>query len=290
MPRALTAWHYGGSWDRGRLDTGICVELIEAMQFAAPAEDYDRFMGRYAPTLAAAFADAGGVRTGMRVLDVGCGPGGLTRELAARVGAANVAAIDPAVQFAEACRQRNPGADVREGVAEELPWSDGEFDATLCSLVLGFMADPDQGVREMARVTRPGGAVAVCMWDTVAGGMTMLRIFWSAVRELNPGVEGERQMAGTVEGDIVKRLRRAGLEGATGGALTAHADYSGFEDFWEPLTFAVGPAGQYLHSLPAEQRTKVRAACRAALPNGPFSLEARAWYARGIVAPTALPR
>ena len=60
------------------------------MQFAAPAEHYDRFMGRYAPTLAVALADAAGVDVGagMRVLDVGCGPGGLTRELAARAARA----------------------------------------------------------------------------------------------------------------------------------------------------------------------------------------------------------
>jgi trans-aconitate methyltransferase len=64
------------------------------MQFAAPAEHYDRFMGRYAPTLAEALADFAGVGARMRVVDVGCGPGGLTRELVARVGAANVAAID----------------------------------------------------------------------------------------------------------------------------------------------------------------------------------------------------
>jgi hypothetical protein len=88
----------------------------------------------------------------------------------------------------------------------------------------------------------------------------------------------------------VERLRRAGLEGVTGGALAAHAHYSGFEDFWEPLTFAVGPAGHYLQSLPAEQRAKVREACRAALPDGPFWLEARAWYARGTAPPTASPR
>ena len=87
-------------------------------QFQAPAEHYDRFMGRYTPALATALADAAGIRAGMRVLDVGCGPGGLARELAARVGAGNVAAIDPAPQFAAACRARNPGADVREGVAE----------------------------------------------------------------------------------------------------------------------------------------------------------------------------
>src|ERR1700751_2189505 len=98
------------------------------MQFAAPAEHYDRFMGRYLPTLSVALADAAGVGvgSGVRVLAVGCGPGGLTRGLAARVGAENVAAIDPAPQFAAACRERNPGADVREGIAEELPWPVGE--------------------------------------------------------------------------------------------------------------------------------------------------------------------
>src|SRR3954451_17844514 len=108
------------------------------MQFTAPAEHYDRFMGRYLPTLAPAFADAAGVGSGMRPLDVGCGPGGLTRELVARTGAARVAAIDPSPQFAAACRERFPGADVRDGGAEALPWGDGSFDAVLASLVMAF--------------------------------------------------------------------------------------------------------------------------------------------------------
>jgi ubiquinone/menaquinone biosynthesis C-methylase UbiE len=253
------------------------------MQFAGAASFYDRFMGRYTPSLAVALTDAAGISDGMRALDVGCGPGGLTRELAARVGAENVAAIDPAEQFAAACRERNPGADVREGVAEELPWPDDEFDAALSSLVIGFMRDPDQGVREMARVTRPGGTLAVCMWDIATGGMTMLRLFWDAVREIVPRAEGERRMAGTAEGDIAERFNRAGLDDVIAGALVAHADYANFEDFWEPFTFAVGPAGQYLKSLPPEQRDAVREGLSAQLPGGSFTLEARAWYARGTV-------
>ena len=257
------------------------------MQFAAPAEHYDRFMGRYAPTLAVALADAAGVSSGMRVLDVGCGPGGLTRELVARVGAENVAAIDPAPQFAAACRGRNPGADVREGIAEELPWADGEFDVTLSSLVIAFMRDPDQGVREMRRVTRPGGMVAACMWDIAGGGMTMLRIFWAAVRDVDPDAQGERRLAGTSAGDIAQRFRTAGLRDVIDSALTAQGDYVSFDDFWEPFTFAVGPAGQYLRSLSDDRQEAVRETCRTVLPAAPFTLEARAWCARGIVPATA---
>jgi ubiquinone/menaquinone biosynthesis C-methylase UbiE len=254
-----------------------------AAQFQAPAEHYDRFMGRYTPALATALADAAGIQPGMRVLDVGCGPGGLTRELATRLGPGNVAAIDPAPQFAAACGDRNPEADVRTGVAEQLPWPAAHFDAALASLVIGFLDDPGQGVREMARVTRPGGTVAACMWDTTTGGMTMLRIFWTAVRQVEPTAAGESGLAGTTDGDIARRLRQAGLQHVTSGALISHADYTGFDDFWQPFTLAVGPAGQYLRTLPAGQQAAVRDACRTHLPDGPFTLPARAWYARGLV-------
>jgi SAM-dependent methyltransferase len=236
-------------------------------------------MGRYTASLAPALADAAGVTAGQRVVDVGCGPGGLTRELAGRVGAERVAAIDPAPHYVAACRERNPGVDAREGVAEALPWDDGAFDAALSSLVIGFMADADRGVREMARVVRPGGTVAICMWDIAGGGMAMLNTFWGAA-----GVAGERERPGVREGDIGERMRRAGLAEVHEGALEAHVDYTGFADFWEPFTYGVGPAGQYLASLPADKQDQVREACRAQLPDGAFTLTARAWYARGLVA------
>jgi len=252
--------------------------------FVAPADHYDRFMGRYAPTLAVAFADASGIESGMRVLDVGCGPGGLTSELVTRTEPSGLAAIDPAPQFAAACQERHPAVDVRVGGAEELPWEDATFDAALAQLVMAFMRDPDQGVREMARVTRPGGVVAACMWDLHDGGMTMLRTFWTAVQAIVPGAGGEHQRPGTARGDIADRLRRAGLDDVTEAELTARAEYTGFDDFWGPFTYAVGPSGEYLRSLDAEQQEAVRDGCRAALPSdGPFALDARAWFARGTV-------
>jgi SAM-dependent methyltransferase len=251
--------------------------------FATPAEHYDRFMGRYTVPLARALADEVGVREGMRVLDVGCGPGGLTSELADRVGAENVAAIDPAEQFVTACLEHNPGADVRRGVAEELPWEDDTFDASLSCLVIAFMRDADAGLRQMARVTKPGGRVGVCMWDIAGGGMTMLRMFWSAIKAVKPDIEDEQRRAGTSEGDIAERLNRAGLHDVAGGALEVSVDYSDFEDFWEPLTLAVGPAGQAFAKLDDEEKAVVREAIRGELPDGPFTLDARSWFATAAV-------
>ena len=120
------------------------------------------------------------------------------------------------------------------------------------------------------------------MWDTTAGGMTMLRIFWTAVRRFDPSAAGERRMAGTAEGDIAERFEpRRSASRSRAAALAARADYAGFDDFWEPFTFAVGPAGGYLRGASAERQASLREACREALPDGPFSLDARAWFARG---------
>ncbi|MEO8687522.1 MAG: class I SAM-dependent methyltransferase [Solirubrobacteraceae bacterium] len=255
------------------------------MQFSAPAEHYDRFMGRYVPTLAIALADAAGVSAGMRALDVGCGPGGLTLELAARLGEDHVAAIDPSPQFAAANRERHPGADVRDGAAEDLPFDDDSFDVALSSLVIAFMRDADAGAREMARVTKPGGVVAECMWDLAGGGMAMLSTFWRAVRTVDPDSQGERALVGVREGEIAGVLERAGLEDVQAGSLATSAHYEGFDDFWTPFTYAVGPAGEYLATRTAEEQDAIRGECRRQLgePEGPFDLDAHAWYARGVV-------
>src|SRR5918992_355247 len=98
-------------------------------------------MGRYSRELAPRFVEFAGVEPGMRVLDVGCGPGGLTELLAQRVGAESVAAADPSEPFVEECRKRVPGAEIRLAAAEDLPWEDGVFDAVLSQLVVNFLRD-----------------------------------------------------------------------------------------------------------------------------------------------------
>lgn len=155
------------------------------MGFSVAPGAYDRFMGRYAARLAPLLADAAGVAPGARVLDVGCGPGALTAELARRTGAARVHAVDPEPAFVAAVLDRLPGVDARLGAAEDLPFADGSVDVALAQLVVPFLADPDRGLREMLRVTRDAGTLAACVWDH-AGGTGPLVPSWDAVRDVDP--------------------------------------------------------------------------------------------------------
>lgn len=187
------------------------------MSFDVSADAYDRFMGRYSATLSPQLADLAGVTEGQRAIDVGCGSGMLTAELVARLGADAVAAIDPAELFVAAVAERNPGVDVRHGAAERLPFAENEFDVALAQLVIHFMADPVAGLREMARVTRPGGPVAASVWD-LAGGRAPITPFWRAAVELDAGA-GRIGARGRASGRPAGALRGGGdRRRAPGGA------------------------------------------------------------------------
>ena len=253
------------------------------MSFEVPADAYGRFMGRWSEPLATQFAVLLDLTPGQRVLDVGCGPGALTTVLVERLGAGNVVAVDPSEPFVAALRERLPEVDVRRAPAETLPLADGTVDAAAAQLVVHFMRDPVAGVREMARVTRPGGVVAACVWDH-AGGTGPLAVFWRAVRSLDPEAADESNLVGSRQGDLERVLSEAGLAGVAGGALTVHRRFGGVDEWWEPHTLGVGPAGAHVAGLDGERREALRARCRELLPSVPFELSASAWWARGRVA------
>jgi SAM-dependent methyltransferase len=248
--------------------------------FAVAADSYDRFMGRYSRLLSPQLADLAGVAAGQRVLDVGCGPGALTSELVARLGPAAVAAVDPSEPFVAAARERHPEVDVRQAPAEELPFADATFDAALAQLVVHFMADPTAGLAEMRRVTRPGGVVAACVWDH-AGGQGPLTPLWDAVHELDPGAQDESGLAGARAGDLARLFEAAGPREVEETALSVAVEHATFEEWWEPYTLGVGPAGAYVAGLDPGRREALRERCRTRLPEPPFVLSARAWTARG---------
>ena len=250
------------------------------MSFDVAAEAYDRFMGRYSARLAAPLADLADVRAGQRALDVGCGPGALTAELVARLGRDAVAAVDPSSRFVAAARERHPAVDVRVAAAEALPFDDGAFDLALAQLVVHFMADPVAGLQEMARVTRSGGVVAACVWDH-GGGRGPLSVFWQAVRALDPEARDESDLAGAREGHLAELFAEAGLREIEQTVLAVRVEHESFEEWWEPFTLGVGPAGGYVTRLEAERRDRLRERCRSLLPSPPFTLTARAWAVRG---------
>ena len=250
------------------------------MSFDVAADSYDRFMGRYSSRLSPQMADFAGVRAGQRVLDVGCGPGALTKELVDRLGADHVAAVDPSPPFVEAVRSRNPGVDIRHASAEQLPFDDASFDAAIAQLVVHFMADPAAGISEMTRVTKPDGVVAACVWDH-AGSQGPLHAFWEAARELDPNVRDESKLAGAREGHLAELFRIAGLHEIEDGVLESRVEHPSFEEWWEPFTRGVGPAGAHVATLTADQRAALREACRRRFPEAPFVVTARAWVARG---------
>jgi len=254
----------------------------DRMTFNVAAGAYDRFMGRYSVLLSPQMADLAGVAAGQRILDVGCGPGSLTAELVARTGSENVAAVDPSTSFVDAASSRYPDVDVRQASAESLPFEDGRFDAALAQLVVHFMTDPVRGIGEMARVTRPDGVVAACVWDH-AGGKGPLALFWDAARELDPSVADESQLPGVREGHLAELFGQAGLRDVRSTVLSADLEHPSFEAWWAPFEEGVGPAGAYLAGLAPERRAGLRERCRAALPDGPFTIIARAWAARGEV-------
>jgi len=232
---------------------------------------YDSFMGRFSTRLAPLFADFAGVGEGAEVLDVGAGTGALLGELVRR--GADASAVEPSIAFVQAMRLRFPGIDIRAAGAEELPWPDAFFDAALGQLVVSFMHDAPAGLLEMRRVVRPGGVVAVAMWDVES--MEMLAAIDRTRDALGYAREAGRYRT---RGEIAALVG----DGADVELLEVDASYEGFEDFWSALAGGAGPAGVWAASLDDGEREAARDELRRQLgdPEGAFALTGRAWAAR----------
>ncbi len=260
---------------------------------ARSAVAYEQLMGRWSQILARPFLEFTGLEPGERVLDVGCGTGSLTFMLPLVADVAHVSAIDYSEIYVEAARERNPDPRITIDRADAcaLPFSDAAFDRALALLVLHFIPETEQAVREMCRVVRPGGVVAAAVWDSY-GGMPYQRMFWDTAVALDPSAAAARAESYfkpmTRPGEMRGLWTKVGLADVVETALTIRMDYQSFDDFWGPLAAGEGPLGKYVTALDEDKRAAFEQALRAAYEatqlDGPRSFAAVAWACRGVVA------
>ena len=135
---------------------------IQGALWGARAEDWAAYLEQTGLPLFGAALDAARVKAGTRLLDAGCGTGLLA--MLADLRGADVAAIDAACGMIEVARQRLPGADVRVGDLEALPFADRSFDAVIGVNSVFYADDMAAAMKEIARVVRPGGLVVLTAW------------------------------------------------------------------------------------------------------------------------------
>jgi SAM-dependent methyltransferase len=249
--------------------------------FGGSSDAYDRFMGRYSTQLAVAFADFAGVHAPQRALDVGAGTGALTAELVERLGEENVAAAEPSSDYAATLRARFARGDVRQALAEELPWEDGRFDSVLAQLVVIFLNDAPRAARELTRVTRPGGVVATCMWEV--DGVEMMNALNEIRRRLMPGGWSPSTDYRN-EASLRRLFEEAGLRDVETTRLEVAVEYETVDELWGPAIRVGGPGGPAVDSFSPEQLVVGRGIFEEALgnPTGRYVLKGRAAAVRGV--------
>ncbi|MEW5980516.1 MAG: class I SAM-dependent methyltransferase [Acidobacteriota bacterium] len=252
------------------------------------SDAYDVFMGRWSHQVAGYFIRWLGTQPGMAWLDVGCGTGALASAICSLTGPAFVVACDPSEPFIEHTKRRlaDPRVSVVVAGVGDLPSNSEGFDRVVSGLVLNFLPDPLQAVREMRSRACPGGLVAGYVWD-YSGRMEFLRIFWDeavaldrAARELDEGVCFPMCQRDALE----SIFHKAGLRDVASNAIEIPTRFAGFSDYWDPFLGGTGPAPSYVASLSEQVRTELRDRLqrRVAPRTGcVIDLVARAWAVRG---------
>jgi len=249
-------------------------------------------MGRWSRRLAPAFIRFAGTTGALRVLDVGCGTGSLSLCVAQNPDVVSVHGLDISAEYVEYAARRSDDSrlDFRVGDACALPFADASFDHAVSMLVLQFVPRADLAVREMRRVTRPGGTVAAATWDT-RGGYIALRMVYDAAAILDPNGQRARAAAYTRPmsrpGELARVWNDAGLANVVQDALTIRMEFASFADFWAPVAGRDGPVAEYVGTLGADARERLREAVRLAYldgeTDGARSYAATAWVVKGVV-------
>lgn len=253
----------------------------------ASGDLYEPYVGRWSRQVAREFLAWLNAPAELAWLDVGCGTGALTEAVARSCAPEKLAGIDPSAEFLDSARRRlGAAAEFRQVDARDLPFAAAEFDRVVSGLVLNFVPDQPRAAAEMVRVVRPGGEVALYVWD-YAGKMELMRYFWDAAAALDPrgGELDEGKRFPICRPEALQQLfAAAGLVEVETRAIEVPTIFHDFDDYWTPFLGGQGPAPGYCVSLPEEERAKLRERLHASLPiqsDGSIHLIARAWAVRG---------
>src|SRR5262245_47901336 len=129
---------------------------------------YERHFARLTTQTVPGILDAAHVAEGMRVLDVCTGPGMLAGTAVKR--GAQVVALDFSGKLIEIAMRNAPGAEFRQGDAQALPFEADSFDSVVCGYGIIHVPEPQRALSEMRRVLKPGGFLAVSVWEAAKPG------------------------------------------------------------------------------------------------------------------------
>jgi SAM-dependent methyltransferase len=226
---------------------------------------YERLMGRWSRLAGRAFLTWCDVQQGQTWLDVGCGNGAFTEEILERANPKDVTGVDPSPGQIAYARARNRAATYRIGDAMALPFADASFDVSVMALAIAFVPDPARALSEMARVTKPGGLVATYMWDLPNAGVH-LAPFYRTLKDMGlPGPMPPHAQISRREA-LETLWQDAGLQGVESCVIRIEVAFSDFDDFWNANTVAMGPMGERLKTMTAEQIAAFKVLLRQAVP------------------------
>ncbi|MDQ6778986.1 MAG: methyltransferase domain-containing protein [Actinomycetota bacterium] len=255
------------------------------------ADHYEGYMGRWSRQIAPSFLAWLDQGPGLRWLDVGCGTGALTGPILSLEDSSpsEVHGVDASAAFIERARSSvcDPRAQFETAVVEALPFEDGRFDVVVTGLLLNLVSEPVSAVRELIRVARPRGVIAVYVWDW--DEMQMLRYFWDALLAQAPAagdLDEVRRFTICRPEPLRALFREAGLASVAAEPLDVQTRFRDFNDYWSPFLAGKGAGPSHLMSLPQADRVAVENRVRSTLPRNPggsIDLRARAWAVRGQV-------